>query len=222
MYGRRRRIRHSGIESWHARTLCPPCSSCHDADQALPAWWTSCGSGRVTRGEASTAGNKPDASSCAEIDTVGSSGIWLCAAWIPLKRLAKCAVILKPSSFMPFHQALVRCKYRWLYASRKRGGPGPKGPTKEVIVVVVHPHRPRPAQHARQHRHTLLGESVWCRPPRRLLRSQSVTSKIPNCTQPCASRFEFRRSLRDKLPELRRVVHTLQMHQLVDHHVVAD
>ena len=121
---------------WHARTLCPPCSSCHDADQALPAWWSSCGSGRVARGEASTAGNKPDASSCAEIDTVGSSGIWLCAAWIPLKRLAKCAVILKPSSFMPFHQALVRCKYRWLYSSRKRGR-GHKGPTTEVIAAVV-------------------------------------------------------------------------------------
>lgn len=44
----------------------------------------------------------------------------LCAAWIPPKRLAKCAVVLKPSSFTQFHRALVRCKYRWLYASGKR------------------------------------------------------------------------------------------------------
>jgi|GEM_PF-1419841 len=41
----------------------------------------------------------------------------LCAWCIPTKRRAKCAVILKPSSFTRFHQALVRCKYRWLYAS---------------------------------------------------------------------------------------------------------
>ena len=68
----------------------------------------------------------------------------LCAAWIPLKRLAKCAVILKPSSFMRFHQALVRCKYRWLYSSRKRGRPGPKGPTKEVIAAVVEMKRRSP------------------------------------------------------------------------------
>ena len=69
---------------------------------------------------------------------------------------------------------------------------------------------------------TLLGEIVGRRPPRRLLRSQSVTSKIPDCTQPCASRFEVRTSPRNKLPERRRVVHPLQVHQLVDHHVVAD
>jgi putative transposase len=43
----------------------------------------------------------------------------LCACCIPIKRLAKCAVILKPS-IMRFHRALVRCKYRWLYASGKR------------------------------------------------------------------------------------------------------
>ena len=77
-------------------------------------------------------------------------------------------------------------------------------------------------QASHRYRHTLLGESVWRHPPRRLLRSQSVTSKIPDCTQPCASRFEVRTSPRDKLPELRRVVHPLQVHQLVDHHVVAD
>ena len=68
----------------------------------------------------------------------------LCAAWIPLKRLAKCAVVLKPSSFTRFHRTLVRCKYRWLYASGKRGRPGPKGPTKEVIAAVVEMKRRNP------------------------------------------------------------------------------
>ena len=68
----------------------------------------------------------------------------LCAAWIPLKRLAKCAVILKPSSVIRFHQALVLCKYRWLYASGKRSRLGLKGPTKEVIAAVVEMKRRNP------------------------------------------------------------------------------
>ncbi len=59
----------------------------------------------------------------------------LCAWYIPKKRRAKCAIVLKPSSFTRFHQALVRCKYRWLYSSRRRGCPGPQGPSKEVIEM---------------------------------------------------------------------------------------
>ena len=61
----------------------------------------------------------------------------LCACCIPMKRFAKCAIILKPSSFTRFHQALVRCKYRWLYSPGKRARPGPKGPSKEVVAAVV-------------------------------------------------------------------------------------
>ena len=40
--------------------------------------------------------------------------------------------------------------------------------------------------------------------------------------QPGARRFEVRTRASHQLPELRRVVHPLQVHQLVDHHVVAD
>lgn len=52
--------------------------------------------------------------------------------------------MLKPSSFTRFHSALVRCKYRWLYASRRRGRPGPRGPTKEVIAAVIEMKRRNP------------------------------------------------------------------------------
>lgn len=68
----------------------------------------------------------------------------LCAYCMPIKRLAKCAVILKPLSFTRFHRALVRRKYRWLYSSEKRGRPGPKGPSKEVIALVVETKRRNP------------------------------------------------------------------------------
>jgi putative transposase len=68
----------------------------------------------------------------------------MCAAWIPLKRLAKCAVIVRPSTFTRFHRALVRRKYRWLYASGKCGRPGPKGPSKGIIAAVVEMKRRNP------------------------------------------------------------------------------
>jgi putative transposase len=48
-----------------------------------------------------------------------------------MKRLTKCAVILKPSSFLRFHKLLV-----W-FGSKNRRRPGPKGPSKDVIAAVV-------------------------------------------------------------------------------------
>ncbi len=38
---------------------------------------------------------------------------------------------------MRFHQALVRCKYRLLYACKRRAKPGPKGPSAELIAAVL-------------------------------------------------------------------------------------
>ena len=62
-------------------------------------------------------------------------GLYACC--ISMKRFAKCAVVLKPSRFTRFHQALVRHKYRWLYSSGKHTPPGPKGPSMEVVAAVV-------------------------------------------------------------------------------------
>lgn len=56
---------------------------------------------RVTGGNASTASHERVLASCAKIDTVGYIGV--CACCIPIKRLAKCAVILKPSSLTRLH-----------------------------------------------------------------------------------------------------------------------
>ena len=56
---------------------------------------------------------------------------------------------------------------------------------------------------------------------RAVLRSLSATSR-GSLPQPGARRFEVGTRRRHQPPELRRVIHPLQMHQLVDHHVVAD
>jgi putative transposase len=53
------------------------------------------------------------------------------------RRISRFAVIIKPSTLQRFHKALVKCKYQWLYSSRKNGKPGPKGPSPELIQAMA-------------------------------------------------------------------------------------
>ena len=61
----------------------------------------------------------------------------VCTLLVSPKRLSKMAVILKPSTLLYFHRALVMRKYRLLYSRRNRRRPGPKGPSRELIDTVV-------------------------------------------------------------------------------------
>jgi transposase InsO family protein len=61
----------------------------------------------------------------------------LCALLIRPSRLIRSAIVLKPSTLLSLHQALRNRKYRLLFSSKHRGRPGPKGPTQELIQVVV-------------------------------------------------------------------------------------
>ena len=53
------------------------------------------------------------------------------------RRIARAAVILKPSTLLSFHDAMKKRKYRLLYSPRGGRKPGPKGPSKEVIDAIV-------------------------------------------------------------------------------------
>jgi putative transposase len=53
------------------------------------------------------------------------------------RRLARSAVIIKPSTLLSFHNALKKRKYRLLYSPRGGRKPGPKGPSREVIEAIV-------------------------------------------------------------------------------------
>ena len=44
--------------------------------------------------------------------------------------------MLKPSTIMRFHQALVRRKYHLLFTPKRRGNPGPKDPSQELIAAI--------------------------------------------------------------------------------------
>jgi hypothetical protein len=57
--------------------------------------------------------------------------------FVPPSRTPKLAVILKPRTLFRFHEALKRCKYRWLFSSGGHRRPGPKGPSKELIDAIV-------------------------------------------------------------------------------------
>jgi putative transposase len=60
------------------------------------------------------------------------------------RRLMKVAVVIRPTTLLRFHRALVRRKYRQLFSSRSRGRPGPKGPSDELIALILEMKRRNP------------------------------------------------------------------------------
>ena len=45
--------------------------------------------------------------------------------------------MLKPATLLGFHRALKQRKYHRLFSPHRRSKPGPKGPSKELILVIV-------------------------------------------------------------------------------------
>jgi len=68
----------------------------------------------------------------------------LCTLLVSPRRLGRMAVILKTSTFLRLHRALVKRKYRLLYTPRRRGRPGPHGLSRELIETVVEMKRRNP------------------------------------------------------------------------------
>jgi transposase InsO family protein len=69
----------------------------------------------------------------------------LCAPVIRSGRLLRIAVVLKPSTLLALHAALVKRKYRQLFSPKRRGKPGPKGPSPELIATIVETKRLNPS-----------------------------------------------------------------------------
>ena len=62
-------------------------------------------------------------------------GFW--SLFLAPRRISRAAVIMRPSTLLRFHEALKKRKYRLLFSSHKKGKPGPKGPSQELIRVIV-------------------------------------------------------------------------------------
>ncbi len=65
----------------------------------------------------------------------------VCLGWLSVfithRRLRRVTVVIKPSTLLKFHQALIKRKYRLLFSSRRRRKPGPEGPSAETISAIV-------------------------------------------------------------------------------------
>ena len=68
-----------------------------------------------------------------------------CSLWIKPSRLSRVAIAFKPSTLLNLHRALVQRKYRLLFSTKQKTKPGPKGPTADLIRVVVEMKRRNPA-----------------------------------------------------------------------------
>src|SRR6185436_5211981 len=61
----------------------------------------------------------------------------LCGGCIGAARLRRVAIVLKPATIVAFHRALVKRKYRLLFSPKRRGVPGPKGPSAELVAAIL-------------------------------------------------------------------------------------
>jgi len=59
------------------------------------------------------------------------------ALFIKPCRILKTAIIIKPATLLRFHKVLVEHKYHLLYSKKIPQKPGPKGPSKQVVQLVI-------------------------------------------------------------------------------------
>lgn len=59
------------------------------------------------------------------------------AALLWPKIILKTAIIIKPAMLLKFHQALIRHKYQLLYSNKTQKKSGPKGPSQELINLIL-------------------------------------------------------------------------------------
>jgi len=57
--------------------------------------------------------------------------------FIPKKKWNRCSLLLKPATILNFHKALVNRKYSILFRNKTKRKPGPKGPSKDLIKLVL-------------------------------------------------------------------------------------
>jgi putative transposase len=68
----------------------------------------------------------------------------VCTLLIRPSRLVRFAIVLKPSTLLRLHRALIERKYRRLFSATRPTKPGPKGPSQDVIAAVVDMKRRNP------------------------------------------------------------------------------
>ena len=62
-------------------------------------------------------------------------GFW--SLFLTQRHIQRVAVIVRPSTLLKFHRLLKHRKYQQLYSSGTKSKPGPKGPSPELIQVII-------------------------------------------------------------------------------------
>jgi putative transposase len=79
------------------------------------------------------------------LTTIDRFVLGLTMLFVNPRRIAKLGALIKPSTLLKFHKALLDRKYRLLFSSAShRRKPGPKGPTADLIAAIVEMKRRNP------------------------------------------------------------------------------
>jgi Family of unknown function (DUF6152) len=106
----------------------------------------------------------------------------LCATMTRPTRLLRTAIVLKPSTIMSFHRALVKQKYRLLFTPKQRGKPGPKGPSPELIDAILEMKRRNPRFGYRAGFDARSAGALGCAvPPRHGRASECLQQQLSGC-----------------------------------------
>ena len=69
-------------------------------------------------------------------------GFW--SLFLRPARIFKVAIGIRTSTLLKFHQCLVNRKYRMLFSPKRKTKPGPKGPSEQLIRIIVELKRRNP------------------------------------------------------------------------------
>ncbi|WP_200821128.1 integrase core domain-containing protein [Oceanicoccus sp. KOV_DT_Chl] len=68
----------------------------------------------------------------------------LLSLWLNPRKLARAAIIIKPSTLQRFHRALIKKKYHFIFSPKIYNKTDPKGPSQELIKVIIEMKRRNP------------------------------------------------------------------------------
>ena len=68
----------------------------------------------------------------------------VCALFMRPARVISSAIVLKPSTILDFHRILRHRQHRLLFSPKRRGRPGPKGPSAELVDAIIEMKRRNP------------------------------------------------------------------------------
>src|SRR6266850_3983414 len=125
------------LGSGRARSGRPLSASAGDSRPARGSRRRPFGGGRIRTRQAPTADPQSIPKTVPQSPSSDRVVAGLCALFMRPGRLIRSAIVLRPSTLLSLHRALIQRKYRRLFSSKTPTKPGPKGPRQDVIAAVV-------------------------------------------------------------------------------------